>query len=104
MTGIAAEREQTSYCVRQESGEAQWCERGSHLDPTFSRAELQGSPIGLANPREDGCSLAVICQRTEEGSPDWILKYRSGEVIAYNSQRHSRRVPYMNIRHTECGM
>jgi hypothetical protein len=71
------------------------------LDPTFSGAELQGSPIGQANPKEDGCSLAVICQRTEEGSPaviswgpDWILKYRSGEVIVYNSQRHARnRIP-----------
>ena len=93
------------------SGEAQWCERGSHLDSTFLRAELHKSPIGQAYLMEEGCSLAVICQRTEEGSPaviSWgpeqILKYRSGEVIVYNSQRHARRVPYMNIRHTECGM
>jgi hypothetical protein len=68
------------------SGKAQWCERGSHLDLTFPRAELQGSPIGQTYPREEGCSLAVICQRIE-GSPaviSWgleqILKYMSDEV------------------------
>ena len=51
------------------SGEAQWCERGSHLDPTFLRAELGGSPIGQTYPIEEGGSLAVIRQRTEEESP-----------------------------------
>ena len=69
------------------SGKAQWCERGSHLDPTFPRAELQGSPIGQTYPMKEGGSLAVICQRTKEGSPaviSWgpeqILRYRSDEV------------------------
>ena len=57
------------------------------MDLTFPKAELQGSPIGQTYPREKGCSLAIICQRTEEGSPvaiSWgpeqILKYMSDEV------------------------
>jgi hypothetical protein len=57
------------------------------LDPTFPRTELQGSPIEQTYPREEGCGLAVIFQRTEERSPaviSWfpeqILKYRSDEV------------------------
>ena len=57
------------------------------MDPTFPRAELQGSPIGQTYPMKEGGSLAVIYQRTEEGSPaviSWgpeqILKYRSDEV------------------------
>jgi hypothetical protein len=83
---------------------------GVREDSTFPRAKLQGSPIGQAYPREEGCNLAVICQRTEEGSPvvirwgpEQILKYMSDEVI-YNSLWGMRRVPYMNIRHTECSM
>ena len=75
------------HTVNLASGEAQWCERGSHLDLTFPRAELQGSPIGQTYPKEERGSLAVICQRTEEGGltviswgPEQILKYRSDEV------------------------
>ena len=57
------------------------------MDPTFLRAELWGSPIGQTYPIEEGGSLAVIRQRTEEESPaviSWgpeqILRYRSDEV------------------------
>ena len=57
------------HTVSLASEEAQWCERGSHLNPTFPRAELQESPIGQTYPMEEGGSLAVIYQRTEEGSP-----------------------------------
>ena len=65
MTGIATDREQTVSLAR---GEAQWCERGSHLNPTFLKAELWGSPIGQTYLIEEGGSLAVIRQRTEEES------------------------------------
>ena len=56
------------------------------MDPTFPRAELQGSPIGQTYPREEGGSLAVIYQRTGESpgvtswGPEQILRYRSDEV------------------------
>jgi hypothetical protein len=46
VTGMATDREQP-HTVSLVSGEAQWCERGSCLDATVPRAELQGSPIGL---------------------------------------------------------
>ena len=59
------------------------------MNPTFPRTELQGSPIGQTHPMEEGGSLAVICQRTEEESsaviswgPEQILRYRSDEMAS----------------------
>ena len=80
---MATDRKQAPYCEP-----SKWKGMmGSHLNPTFPRAELQESPIRQTYHREEGCSLAVICQRTEEGSlaviswgPEQILKYMSDKV------------------------
>ena len=64
------------------SGEAQWCVSGSHLDLTFSRAELQENPIGQTYPWEEGHSQAVICQRTEKGSPA-VISWGLEQILKY---------------------
>jgi len=55
------------------------------LDPTFLRAELQGSPLGQAYPREEGCSLAVVYQRTEEESPG-VISWGPEQILRYRSE------------------
>ena len=74
------------------------------MNPTFPRAELQGSPIGQTYPIKEGGSLAVICQRTEEESPaiiSWgpeqILRYKSDEmaqVMVIQLAEGTKRIPY----------
>ena len=56
-------------------------------DPTFPRAELQRSPTGQAYPGEEGCSLAVICQRMR-----WEAQLLSAEVQSRDRSIKHRRM------------
>ena len=64
-------------------------EIGSRLDPTFPRAELQGSSIGQTYPMEEGGSLAVINWRTEEESPA-VISWGPEQILRYRVMRWHR--------------